>query len=55
MFECDTRQLEETISALGQLVEREVVPIPNYPTPLQSRISVWEQKSDLVNLIVLMG
>ena len=30
-FECDTRQLEETISVLGQLVEREILPIPNYP------------------------
>ena len=28
-FECDTRQLEETISVLGQLVEREILPIPN--------------------------
>ena len=30
MFECDTQQLEETISVLGQLVERDVS-IPNYP------------------------
>ena len=30
MFECDTRQLEETISELGQLVERETASIPNY-------------------------
>ena len=39
-FECDTRQLEETISVLGQLVEREILPIPNYPALLEPRISV---------------
>ena len=40
MFECDTRQLEETISVLGQLVEREILPIPNYSALLEPRISV---------------
>ena len=39
-FECDTRQLEETISVLGQLLEREILPIPNYPALLEPRISV---------------
>ena len=39
-FECDTRQLEETISVLGQLVEREILPIPNYPALLEPQISV---------------
>ena len=38
-FECDTRQLEETISVLGQLGEREILPIPNYPALLEPRIS----------------
>ena len=38
-FECDTRQLEETISVLGQLVEREIIPIPNYLALLEPRIS----------------
>ena len=42
-FECDTRQLEETISVLGQLVEREIIPIPNYPALLEPRISVGKQ------------
>ena len=42
-FECDTLQLEETISALGQLVEIE--PIPNYP----ARISFWKLRRDLTN------
>ena len=46
-FECDTRQLEETISALGQLVERATVPIPNSPALIQPRISVWEQGRNL--------
>ena len=43
MFECDTRQLEETITVLGQLVEREILPIPNYPALLEPRISVGKQ------------
>ena len=43
LFECDTQQLEETISVLGQLVEREIVPIPNYPAILQPRISVGKE------------
>ena len=42
-FECDTLQLEETISALGQWVEIE--PIPKHP----ARISFWEQGKDLTN------
>ena len=42
-FECDTRQLEETISVLGQLVERENLPIPNYPALLEPRISVGKR------------
>ena len=42
-FECDTLPLEETISALGQLVEIE--PIPNYP----ARISFWKLRKDLTN------
>ena len=42
-FECDTRQLEETISVLGQLVEREILPIPNYPALLEPQISVGKR------------
>ena len=42
-FECDTRQLEETISVLGQLVEREILPIPKYPALLEPQISVGER------------
>ena len=41
-LECDTRQLEETISVLGQLVERDVS-IPNYPALLEPQISVGKQ------------
>ena len=43
LLECDTQQLEETISVLGQLVEREIVPIPNYPALLQPRVSVGKE------------
>ena len=39
-FECDTRQLEETISVLGQLRD---VSIPNYPALLEPRISVGKE------------
>ena len=41
-FECDTRQLEETISVLGQLVEPDVS-IPNYLALLEPRISVGKE------------
>ena len=47
VFECDTLQLEETISALGQLVEREIVPIPNYPALIQPQISSGKKGRDL--------
>ena len=40
VFECDTRQLEQTISVLGQLIERKIISIPDYPTLLQPSISV---------------
>ena len=40
VFECDTRQLEQTISVLGQLIERETISIPDYPDLLQPSISV---------------
>ena len=30
VFECDTTQLEQTISVLGKLVEREIVSTPDY-------------------------
>ena len=30
VFECDTRQLEQTISVLGQLIEKEIISIPKY-------------------------
>ena len=45
-FECDTRQLEKAISVLGQLVEREVLSIPNYPALLVPRISVGKIGTD---------
>ena len=40
VFECDTRQLEQTISVLGQLIEREIVSTPDYPALSQSSVSV---------------
>ena len=39
VFECDTRQLEQTISVLGQLIERDIS-TPDYPALLQPSISV---------------
>ena len=41
-FECNTQQLEETISVLGQLVERETVPIPNYSL-MEPQISIGKR------------
>ena len=40
VFECDTTQLEQTISVLGQLVEREIFSTPDYPALQQPSISV---------------
>ena len=39
VFECDTRQLEQTISMLGELLERDVS-TPYYPALLQPSVSV---------------
>ena len=46
VFECDTRQLEQTISVLGQLMEREIISTPDYPTLLQPSVSVGKQGTD---------
>ena len=43
VFECDTRQLEQTISVLGQLIERYTISNPEYPSILQPRFSVGKQ------------
>ena len=38
VFQCDTRQLEQTISVLGQLIGRKVVSTPDYPALLQPSV-----------------
>ena len=43
VFECDTRQLEKTISVLGQLIEREIISIPDYSALLQPSVSVGKR------------
>ena len=43
VFECDTRQLEQTISVLGQLIEREIISTPDYPALSQSSVSVGKE------------
>ena len=43
VFECDTRQLEQTISVLGQLTEREIISTPDYPALLQPSVSVGKK------------
>ena len=40
VFECDTRQLEQTISMLGQLIQREIISTTDYPALLQPSVSV---------------
>ena len=42
VFECDTRQLEQTISVLGQLIERDIS-TPDYPALLQPSVSVGKK------------
>ena len=43
VFECDTRQLEQTISVLGQLIQRKIISTPDYPALLQPSLSVGKQ------------
>ena len=43
VFECDTRQLEQTISVLGQLIEREIISTPDYPALSQPSVSVGKK------------
>ena len=43
VFECDTTQLEQTISVCGQLIEREIVSTPDYPALQQPSISVVKE------------
>ena len=43
VFECDTLQLENTISVLGQLIVREIISTPDYPALLQPSVSVGKQ------------
>ena len=50
VFECDTTQLEQTISVLGQLVEREIVSTPDYPSLQQPSVSVEEQGTTMGEL-----
>ena len=42
VFECDTRQLEQTISVLGQLIEKDIS-IPDYLAILQPSVSVGKK------------
>ena len=43
VFECHTTQLEQTISVWGQLIEREIISTPDYPTLQQPSISVGKR------------
>ena len=43
VFECDTRQLEQTISVLGQLIQRKIVSTPDYPALSQPSVSVGKE------------
>ena len=43
VFECDTRQLEQTISVLGQLIQREIISTPDYPALLHPSVSVGKE------------
>ena len=39
-FQCETREVGETISQLGQLIQKQILSTPNYPALSQPRISV---------------
>ena len=43
VFECYTQQLEQTISVLGQVIQREIVSTPDYPALSQPIVSVGKQ------------
>ena len=43
VFECDTQQLEQTISVLGQLIVKEIISTPDYPALLQPSVSVGKK------------
>ena len=43
VFECDTRQLEQTISVLGQLIQRKIISTPDYPALLHPSVSVGKE------------
>ena len=40
VFECDTQPLEQTVSVLGQLIERDIISTPDYPALSQPSVSV---------------
>ena len=42
-FHCETRELEETISQLGQLIQKQILPTPNNPALSLPLISVCEK------------
>ena len=42
-FQCETREVEETISQLGQLIQKQILSTPNYPALSQQHISVCEK------------
>ena len=42
-FQCETQEVVKTISQLGQLIQKQIPSIPNYPALSQPRISVCEE------------
>ena len=50
VFESDTQQLEDSISVLGQLVERDSPSVPNYSTLQQFQISVGKRGKGIEEL-----
>ena len=53
VFECDTTQLEQTISVWGQLIEREIT--PDYPALQQPSISVGREGTAEGELFIPKG
>ncbi|KAI6660559.1 PEP-CTERM domain protein [Oopsacas minuta] len=45
-LDCDTQQLKESISVLGQLVEKDIISTPTYPTLLLPTLSIGKEGTD---------
>ncbi|KAI6660323.1 6-bladed beta-propeller [Oopsacas minuta] len=55
LFQYDAQQIEESISVLGQLIERDIIQGPNYSALQQPKISVGKKGTDDGEIINALG